>query len=103
MTELDPSQSKIQYKRLQSIIYEFMGKFNLYFKVCQTLVIEDKDLTEDISNFKKDFQDLFQQLNYKNDEIYNMDETGLSYEIAHIRLFLIKNIREQSLSEKRTR
>ena len=69
MLELDPSKSKIQYKRLQSITYEFMHKFNLSFKVCQTSIIEDKDLTENINKFKNDFQALIQRLNYKNDEI----------------------------------
>ena len=59
-----------------------MGKFNLTFRICQTSIFEDKDLKIFIDKFKLKFNEIISQFNYRNDEIYNLDETGLLFEIV---------------------
>ena len=39
------------YKTLQSMTYEFMDKFNLIFKTCQTALFDDKELKDVIKKF----------------------------------------------------
>ena len=43
ITELNPSYTMKSYKTLQSIAYEFMDKFNLTFKTCQTATLRIKN------------------------------------------------------------
>ena len=43
------------YNNLQSIAYEFMDKFNLTFKTCQTALFEDKGSKDVIKKLMCDF------------------------------------------------
>ena len=63
------------------MIYEFKGKFNLTFKKCQPVLIEDNDLKHEIEAFQQKFSNIVKEFNFKKGEIYNLDERGLPFEI----------------------
>jgi hypothetical protein len=100
ITELDPSTTSKSYKNLQSMVYDFMEKSNLTFKTCQTTLFEDKDLKDVIGNFMTKFNETVSKFNYENSEIYNLDETGLPFEIAPQKIITIKGAKKAIIKSK---
>ena len=81
------------YKPLQFMAYEFMDKFNLIFKTCQTTIFEDKELKVASEKFIGDFNAIVPQFDYRNYEIYNLDETLT-------KLYLIKFLQLKELKKR---
>ena len=53
-------------------------------------MFEDSDLTDVLNDFKRKFEGLVTQFRYQNSEIYNMDETGLPFEMALHKIITVK-------------
>ena len=54
------------------------------------MIIENNHLKDAIEAFQKRFLELVKQFDYKNDEIYNMDEISLPFEIVPRKLITKK-------------
>ena len=57
-----------------------METYNYSFKTPQTVTF-DNELEEPIKKFRESYQNIKMQGNWQDNEIHNMDETGISIEI----------------------
>ena len=77
-----------------------MERSNLIFKSCQTTMFEDSDLIDVVNDFKRKFEELVTQFGYQNSEIYNMDETGLPFEMAPYKIITVKGTKRALIKSK---
>ena len=63
-------------------------------------MFEDSNLTDVANGFKRKFEELVKQFGYQNNEICNMDETGLSFEMALHKIITVKGTKRALIKSK---
>jgi hypothetical protein len=90
MLDEQPELDEMPYKSLRALVERFMTRYNLTLRASNKMHQSYADQAEDIASFYEELCDLMNEEGIAPEDVYNMDETGVNFELTPSKIVAFK-------------